>query len=63
MTQLNLFMPVSGEIISFNEALEQDPEIVNNDPYGDGWLVKIEMSDAAQVEGLLSADQYQELIG
>jgi glycine cleavage system H protein len=62
-TVSDLFMPVSGEIISFNEALEQDPEIVNNDPYGDGWLVKIEMSDAAQVEGLLSADQYQELIG
>lgn len=62
-TVSDLFMPVSGEIISFNEALEQDPEMVNNDPYGDGWLVKIEMSDAAQVEGLLSADQYQELIG
>ena len=62
-TVSDLFMPVSGEITSFNDALEQDPETVNNDPYGDGWLIKIEMSDALQVEGLLSADQYQELIG
>ena len=62
-TVSDLFMPVSGEIISFNDALEQDPEIVNNDPYGAGWLIKIDMSDAAQVEGLLSADHYQELIG
>ena len=62
-TVSDLFMPVSGEITSFNDALEQDPETVNNDPYGDGWLIKIEMSNAAQVEGLLSADQYQELIG
>jgi glycine cleavage system H protein len=62
-TVSDLFMPVSGEITSFNDALEQDPETVNSDPYGDGWLVKIEMSDAAQVEGLLNAEQYQELIG
>jgi len=62
-TVSDLFMPVSGEITSFNEALEQDPETVNSDPYGDGWLVKINMSDTGQVEGLLSADQYQELIG
>ena len=62
-TVSDLFMPVSGGITSFNDALEQDPEIVNNDPYGDGWLIKIDMSDASQVEGLLSADQYQELIG
>ena len=62
-TVSDLFMPVSGEITSFNEALEQEPETVNSDPYGDGWLVKVEMSDATQVEGLLNADQYQELIG
>jgi len=62
-TVSDLFMPVSGEITSFNDALEQDPATVNSDPYGDGWLVKIEMSDAAQVEGLLNAEQYQELIG
>jgi len=62
-TVSDLFMPVSGEITSFNDALEQDPEIVNSDPYGDGWLVKIEMSDSSQVEGLINADQYQELVG
>ena len=62
-TVSDLFMPVSGEITSFNDALEQDPEIVNSDPYGDGWLVKIEMSDSSQVEGLLNADQYKELVG
>jgi glycine cleavage system H protein len=62
-TVSDLFMPVSGEITSFNDALEQDPETVNKDPYGAGWLVKIDMSDASQVEGLLSPDQYQELIG
>ena len=62
-TVSDLFMPVSGDITSFNDALEQDPETVNKDPYGAGWLVKIDMSDASQVEGLLSPDQYQELIG
>jgi len=62
-TVSDLFMPVSGEITAFNDALEQDPETVNNDPYGAGWLVKVDMSDATQVEGLLNADQYQELIG
>jgi glycine cleavage system H protein len=62
-TVSDLFMPVSGEITSFNDALEQDPETVNSDPYGDGWLVKIEMSDSSQVEGLLNADQYKELVG
>ena len=62
-TVSDLFMPVSGEITSFNDAFEQDPETVNSDPYGDGWLVKIEMSDSSQVEGLLNADQYQELVG
>lgn len=62
-TVSDLFMPVSGEITEFNDALDQDPETVNNDPYGAGWLVKIDMSDATQVEGLLNADQYQELIG
>jgi len=62
-TVSDLFMPVSGEITSFNDALEQDPETVNNDPYGAGWLVKIDMSDTSQVEGLLNPDQYQELVG
>ncbi|MFT6245299.1 MAG: glycine cleavage system H protein [Salibacteraceae bacterium] len=62
-TVSDLFMPVSGEIKSFNEALEGSPETVNSDPYGDGWMVKITMSDTSQAEALLSADQYTELLG
>lgn len=62
-TVSDLFMPLSGEITSFNEALEGSPETVNSDPYGDGWMVKITMSDASQIEALLSAEQYAELLG
>lgn len=62
-TVSDLFMPVSGEVTSFNEELESAPESVNSDPYGDGWLVKINMSDASEVDALLTADQYKELIG
>jgi glycine cleavage system H protein len=62
-TVSDLFMPVSGEIIEFNEALESNPESVNSDPYGDGWMVKVKMSDSDQVSGLLSADAYKDLIG
>lgn len=62
-TVSDLFMPLSGEIISFNEDLEATPETVNEDPYGKGWMIKIKMSDASQVEGLLSAEAYQDLIG
>lgn len=62
-TVSDLFMPVSGEITSFNEALEGSPETVNSDPYGEGWMVKVTMSDASQVGALLSAEQYAELLG
>jgi glycine cleavage system H protein len=62
-TVSDLFMPLSGEITEFNEGLEADPEAVNRDPYVDGWMIKIKMSDSSQVEGLLSADAYKELIG
>ena len=62
-TVSDLFLPVSGEIIEFNEALEDEPESVNSDPYGAGWMVKVKYSDASQLEGLLSADDYKELIG
>jgi glycine cleavage system H protein len=62
-TVSDLFMPVSGEITEFNEDLEANPETVNSDPYGDGWMVKIKMSDESQLNELLSADQYSELIG
>jgi len=62
-TVSDLFLPLSGEIIEFNEALEDEPEKVNADPYGEGWMVKIKISDASQVNGLLSAEDYKALIG
>jgi len=62
-TVSDLFLPVSGEIIEFNEALEDEPESVNTDPYGDGWMIKVKYSDASQLEGLMSADDYKALIG
>lgn len=62
-TVSDLFLPVSGEIIEFNEMLEDEPEKVNSDPYGEGWMIKIKMSDTSQLEDLLDADTYKELIG
>lgn len=62
-TVSDLFMPVSGEILELNEELESAPEKVNEDPYGEGWMIKIKLDDASQVDGLLSADAYKELIG
>ncbi|MHA3789062.1 glycine cleavage system protein GcvH [Flavobacterium hauense] len=62
-TVSDLFLPLSGEIIEFNDSLETTPEKVNSDPYGDGWMVKVKISDASEVDGLLSSDQYKELIG
>lgn len=62
-TVSDLFLPLSGEIIEFNEALEDEPEKVNADPYGDGWMIKIKCSDLSQADGLLSADDYKALIG
>ncbi|MEN9445501.1 MAG: glycine cleavage system protein [Bacteroidota bacterium] len=62
-TVSDLYLPVSGKIVEFNTALEANPESVNSNPYGDGWMIKIEMSDASEVDGLLSADEYQNLIG
>lgn len=62
-TVSDLFMPVSGEILEFNEALEDNPEAVNSDPYGEGWMVKVKMSDDSELDGLLDAAAYQELIG
>jgi glycine cleavage system H protein len=61
-TVSDLFLPVSGEIIEFNENLEDEPETVNSDPYGEGWMVKVKMSDTSEVEGLMSADEYKALI-
>ena len=61
-TVSDLFLPLSGEIVEFNEGLEDEPEIVNSDPYGDGWMIKLKFSDASQVDELLSADDYKALI-
>lgn len=57
-TVSDLFMPLSGEILEFNEALESNPELVNNDPYGEGWMIKVKISDASELESLLSAEVY-----
>lgn len=61
-TVSDLFMPVSGEILEFNAKLESNPELVNKDPYGEGWIVKIKMTDPSQVNNLLSADDYKKII-
>ncbi|MFW6347367.1 MAG: glycine cleavage system protein GcvH [Cyclonatronaceae bacterium] len=61
-TVSDLYMPVGGEVTELNEALADDPEIVNDDPYGKGWLIKIKISDTSELEALLSADAYQEII-
>lgn len=62
-TVSDLFMPVSGKIIEFNSALESNPEAVNSDPYGDGWMVKVELSNPSELEDLLDAAGYQAHIG
>lgn len=62
-TVSDLFLPLTGEIIEFNEALEDEPEKVNTDPYGDGWMIKLKCSDLSEVDNLLSADAYKTLIG
>ncbi|WP_159801012.1 glycine cleavage system protein GcvH [Flavobacterium sp. MK4S-17] len=62
-TVSDLFLPLSGEIIEFNDSLESTPEKVNSDPYGEGWMVKVKISDPSEESGLLSSDQYKELIG
>ncbi|MDA9992757.1 glycine cleavage system protein GcvH [Flavobacteriaceae bacterium] len=62
-TVSDLFMPLTGEVIEFNEGLEDEPEIVNKDPYGKGWMIKIAIADNSQIEELLDAQAYQELIG
>lgn len=61
-TVSDLFMPISGEIAEFNESLEANPEVVNSDPYGDGWMVKVTISDTSELEDLLSAEAYADLI-
>ena len=62
-TVSDLFLPLTGEIIAFNESLESAPETVNSDPYGAGWMIKIKIADASEVDSLLSAEAYTQLIG
>jgi glycine cleavage system H protein len=61
-TVSDLFMPLTGEVIEFNDELENDPELVNTDPYNKGWMIKIEISDASQIDNLLDAEAYKNLI-
>ena len=62
-TVSDLFLPVSGEVLEFNEALEDAPESVNDDPYGDGWMVKIKIADASELDGLMDAAAYEAILG
>lgn len=58
----DIYSPVTGEIVEVNEALEDAPELVNSDPYGDGWMFKVKLSDAAELDGLLDAEGYQAVV-
>ncbi|MEO8794965.1 MAG: glycine cleavage system protein GcvH [Daejeonella sp.] len=62
-TVSDLFMPISGKIIEFNKKLDTNPELVNSDPYGEGWMVKVELADDAQMDSLLAADDYKAQVG
>lgn len=62
-TVSDLFMPITGEILELNAKLEGEPELVNKDPYGEGWMVKVKVADPSQIEELLSADAYNAVIG
>jgi len=62
-TVSDLFLPLSGEIIEFNDALESKPESVNTDPYGAGWMIKVKIANTAEIDSLLSSESYKELIG
>ncbi|SFG51430.1 glycine cleavage system protein GcvH [Pontibacter chinhatensis] len=62
-TVSDLFSPLSGTVQEFNEKLENNPELVNSDPYGEGWIIKMSIADASQIDGLLTAEGYREVIG
>ena len=62
-TVSDLFLPIDGEVLELNSALEKSPELLNSDPYGEGWIVRLQPTDAAQRDNLLTADAYQELVG
>lgn len=62
-TVSDLFLPLAGEILEFNDSLENTPEKVNSDPYGEGWMIKLKISDQAQLSNLLSPEEYKDIIG
>ncbi|MDR0604115.1 MAG: glycine cleavage system protein GcvH [Bacteroidales bacterium] len=62
-TVSDLFMPVGGEVIAINEMIDGDPALINADPYGNGWIIKIKVTDISEVDSLLTPDQYKQLIG
>ena len=62
-TVSDLFMPLTGEVVELNEKLEDDPELVNKDPYGEGWMIKIAIADPSQIEELLNQEAYKEVVG
>ena len=61
-TVSDLFMPINGEVLEFNEKLEDNPELINSDPFGEGWIIKISISDNSELEDLLSSDDYEKLV-
>ena len=61
-TVSDLFMPINGEVLEFNEKLEDNPELINDDPYGEGWIIKVSISDSKELESLLSSNDYQNLV-
>ena len=61
-TVSDLYMPLSGEVLSFNSELEDAPEVINSDPYGEGWMIRVKISDISEIDTLLSAEQYKDLI-
>ena len=62
-TVSDLFMPISGEVIEFNAALEDAPELINSDPFSKGWIIKVKIADASELDDLMSSEEYQALIG
>ena len=62
-TVSDLFLPIDGTVIEFNEKLEDEPELLNSDPYGDGWIIKLQVKDGADLSSLLSAEDYQAIVG
>ncbi|HRD36998.1 MAG TPA: glycine cleavage system protein GcvH, partial [Bacteroidia bacterium] len=62
-TVSDLFMPITGKVLEANKDIDSAPESVNSDPYGKGWIIKVELSNPSEVDGLLSADDYKKLIG